>query len=144
MCVARTCGKLSGLVLTRLNTCFAFVFLVPPNFSSKYCVPHLKKGTNPHILNISPPLNMNPRWFKDHVGKFSLRSMFSHFIMLFSFQLTRWQSTACPCVRWRWRKSSRTMGLLSTLCGLEQVCRWMRAAHNISAVECTSHLIWCL
>ncbi|MCA9659407.1 MAG: short chain dehydrogenase, partial [Myxococcales bacterium] len=23
---------------------------------------------NPHILNISPPLNMRPRWFKDHVA----------------------------------------------------------------------------
>ena len=38
-------------------------------FSSKYCAPHLKKGKNPHILNISPPLNMKPRWFKEHVGK---------------------------------------------------------------------------
>lgn len=35
---------------------------------SKLCVPHLLKGTNPHILNISPPLNMKPRWFKDHVA----------------------------------------------------------------------------
>ena len=40
-------------------------------FSSKYCVPYLKKGNNPHILNISPPLNMNPRWFKDHVGEYA-------------------------------------------------------------------------
>lgn len=37
-------------------------------YSSKYCIPYLKKGTNPHILNISPPLNMNAFWFKDHVG----------------------------------------------------------------------------
>lgn len=35
---------------------------------SKICVPHLMKSPNPHILNISPPLNMRPRWFKDHVG----------------------------------------------------------------------------
>lgn len=35
---------------------------------SKYCVPYLKKSTNPHILNLSPPLIMNPRWFKDHVA----------------------------------------------------------------------------
>lgn len=26
------------------------------------------KSKNPHILNISPPLNMNPVWFKDHVA----------------------------------------------------------------------------
>ncbi|XP_037068994.1 hydroxysteroid dehydrogenase-like protein 2 isoform X2 [Pollicipes pollicipes] len=35
---------------------------------SKCCLPYLKKGQNPHILNISPPLNMNPRWFRDHVA----------------------------------------------------------------------------
>ena len=35
---------------------------------SKACIPHLMKGKNPHILNISPPLNMKPRWFKDHVA----------------------------------------------------------------------------
>ena len=25
-------------------------------------------GKNPHILNISPPLNMNPVWFQNHVA----------------------------------------------------------------------------
>ncbi|XP_013396626.1 hydroxysteroid dehydrogenase-like protein 2 [Lingula anatina] len=35
---------------------------------SKVCLPYLKKGKNPHILNISPPLNMNQVWFKDHVA----------------------------------------------------------------------------
>ena len=33
---------------------------------SQKCIPYLKKGRNPHILNISPPLNMEARWFKDH------------------------------------------------------------------------------
>ncbi len=33
---------------------------------SKTCLPHLKKADNPHILNISPPLNLNPRWFENH------------------------------------------------------------------------------
>jgi citronellol/citronellal dehydrogenase len=35
---------------------------------SQACVPHLRKGSNPHILTLSPPLNMQPRWFKGHVG----------------------------------------------------------------------------
>ena len=35
---------------------------------SQACIPHLKKAANPHILTISPPLNMKPRWFKDHVA----------------------------------------------------------------------------
>ncbi len=35
---------------------------------SQACIPHLKKAENPHILNISPPLNMEERWFAPHVA----------------------------------------------------------------------------
>lgn len=30
------------------------------------CVPHLRASSNPHVLTISPPLNMNPRWLGAH------------------------------------------------------------------------------
>jgi citronellol/citronellal dehydrogenase len=33
---------------------------------SKVCIPYLKKADNPHILTLSPPLNMRAHWFKDH------------------------------------------------------------------------------
>ena len=36
--------------------------------TSKCCLPHLLKGNNPHILNISPPLQMEARWFGPHVA----------------------------------------------------------------------------
>lgn len=32
------------------------------------CLPHLKKAANPHILMLSPPLDLNPGWFRDHVA----------------------------------------------------------------------------
>jgi citronellol/citronellal dehydrogenase len=35
---------------------------------SQACLPHLKKGTNPHILTLSPPLNLDPKWFQHHVA----------------------------------------------------------------------------
>ncbi|GAB1606267.1 hydroxysteroid dehydrogenase-like protein 2 [Argonauta hians] len=35
---------------------------------SQACIPHLMKSDNPHILNLSPPLNMNPKWFTNHVA----------------------------------------------------------------------------
>ena len=35
---------------------------------SKSCIPHLKKGNNPHILNLGPPLNMESQWFSPHVA----------------------------------------------------------------------------
>ena len=36
--------------------------------TSKACLPHLLKASNPHILNNSPPLSMEPRWFTGHVA----------------------------------------------------------------------------
>jgi citronellol/citronellal dehydrogenase len=30
------------------------------------CIPHLKRGTNPHILTLSPPLDLTPRWLGAH------------------------------------------------------------------------------
>jgi len=35
---------------------------------SKACIPHLKKGSNPHILTLSPPLNMDMKWFAGHLA----------------------------------------------------------------------------
>lgn len=35
---------------------------------SQACLPYLLKSENPHILNISPPLNMQERWFSPHVA----------------------------------------------------------------------------
>jgi citronellol/citronellal dehydrogenase len=35
---------------------------------SQACAPFLAKSANAHILNLSPPLNMSARWFKDHVA----------------------------------------------------------------------------
>jgi len=36
--------------------------------TSKLCLPHLLKAENPHILNLSPPLNLAPHWFGSHVA----------------------------------------------------------------------------
>ena len=35
---------------------------------SQACIPHLKNAHNPHILNLSPPLNLDPRWFAPHLA----------------------------------------------------------------------------
>ena len=35
---------------------------------SQACIPYLAKAENPHILNLSPPLNMDAKWFGPHVA----------------------------------------------------------------------------
>jgi citronellol/citronellal dehydrogenase len=35
---------------------------------SQLALPHLLKSDNPHILTLSPPLNLDPKWFAPHVA----------------------------------------------------------------------------
>ena len=35
---------------------------------SQACIPHLAKAANPHILTLSPPPDLKPKWFKNHVA----------------------------------------------------------------------------
>jgi citronellol/citronellal dehydrogenase len=35
---------------------------------SKTCIPHLKQAGNPHVLTLSPPLLLDPKWLEGHVG----------------------------------------------------------------------------
>ncbi|MCE9640162.1 MAG: SDR family oxidoreductase, partial [Betaproteobacteria bacterium] len=36
--------------------------------ASQACIPHLVKAKNPHILTLSPPLNLDAKWFKNHTA----------------------------------------------------------------------------
>ena len=46
---------------------------------TKACIPQLKNAANPHILTLSPPLNLDPKWFDKHVAytitKYSMSMM---------------------------------------------------------------------
>lgn len=37
-------------------------------FMCRACIPHLRKSGNGHIINLSPPLNLNPEWFARHLA----------------------------------------------------------------------------
>ncbi len=46
---------------------------------TRHCVPFLRKAENPHILTLSPPINMDPRWIEPYIGytisKYSMSMM---------------------------------------------------------------------
>jgi citronellol/citronellal dehydrogenase len=48
-------------LMQQINTRGTFVV-------SKWAIPHLQKAANPHILMISPPLDMKEKWFAPHTG----------------------------------------------------------------------------
>lgn len=35
---------------------------------TRACIPYLKKSSHAHILTLSPPLNLDPKWFANHVA----------------------------------------------------------------------------
>jgi len=48
-------------LMNQINTRGTFV-------CSKATIPYLLEADNPHILNLAPPLDMQARWFKNHVA----------------------------------------------------------------------------
>ncbi len=48
-------------------------------FVTRTCIPYLKLATNPHILTLSPPVSMDPKWFSGHLAytltKFNMSMM---------------------------------------------------------------------
>jgi citronellol/citronellal dehydrogenase len=36
--------------------------------TSRTCIPHLKRAANPHVLMLSPPLDMSAKWFRNHTA----------------------------------------------------------------------------
>ena len=45
--------------------------------ASKACIPHLKRAANPHVLNMSPPLDLDPKWYGRHVAYTAAKTMMS-------------------------------------------------------------------
>jgi citronellol/citronellal dehydrogenase len=35
---------------------------------SRACIPHLRKAENPHILTLSPPISLDPKWLRGHIA----------------------------------------------------------------------------
>jgi citronellol/citronellal dehydrogenase len=37
-------------------------------FMCRGCIPYLRRSDHPHILNLSPPINLNPKWLAQHLA----------------------------------------------------------------------------
>ena len=45
--------------------------------ASRACIPHLKQAANPHVLNMSPPIELDPKWLARHVAYTSAKYLMS-------------------------------------------------------------------
>jgi citronellol/citronellal dehydrogenase len=65
--------------------------------TSKACIPHLKKSLNPHILTLSPPLNLDAKWFAPHAA-YSISKYGMSLCMLGMAQEFAAEGVACNCL----------------------------------------------
>jgi NAD(P)-dependent dehydrogenase (short-subunit alcohol dehydrogenase family) len=56
---------------------------------TKHSIPHLKRSPNAHILTLSPPLNLDPKWFEKHVAYTATKYTMSMFTIGWARELAK-------------------------------------------------------
>jgi citronellol/citronellal dehydrogenase len=114
-------------LIQQINTRGTFV-------TSRACLPHLKKAANPHILTLSPPLQLKPQWFASHLA-YSLSKFGMSLCMLGLAEEYRAEGIACNAL---WPRTTIATAAIRNLLGGDEVMRRSRtpdiladAAHAI-------------
>ncbi|HYB32480.1 MAG TPA: NAD(P)-dependent oxidoreductase [Steroidobacteraceae bacterium] len=123
-------------LIQQINTRGTFV-------TSRACLPHLAQAANPHILTLSPPLDLRPKWFAGHLA-YSLSKYGMSLCMLGLAAEYRAQGIACNAL---WPRTTIATAAVEFALGGPQMMRRSRkpqivadAAHvilNRPARECT-------
>ena len=101
---------------------------------SQAAIPYLKKASNPHILNISPPLNMEERWFAPHVAYTMAKFGMSMCVLGMSEELKQDR----VAVNALWPRTPIATAAVQNLLGGEQAVRGSRTAEIVADA---AHLI---
>ena len=123
-------------LIQQVNTRGTFV-------TSRACLPYLKQAANPHILTLSPPLDLRPKWFAGHLA-YSLSKYGMSLCMLGLAEEYRAHGIACNAL---WPRTTIATAAVEFALGGPQMMRRSRkpeivadAAHvilNRPARECT-------
>lgn len=113
--------------------------------TTKACLPYLLKASNPHVLNLSPPLNMESRWFSPHVAYTMAKFGMSMCVLGMSAEFRK-QGVAFNAL---WPKTAIATAAVNNLLGGEEAIKRCRkpeimadAAYVIfskSSRECTGN-----
>lgn len=114
-------------------------------FVSKACIPHLKRGDNPHILNLSPPINLDNKWFTNHLAYTMSKYDMTMIALGLSGELKKYKIAANTL----WPKTTIATAAVKNLLGGEALINMSRtpeiiadAAYYIlskSSAECTGN-----
>lgn len=114
-------------------------------FMCRTCIPHLKKSTNPHILNLSPPINLNPKWLAQHLAYTIAKYGMSMIILGLAEELKQYKIAANAL----WPKTTIATAAVQNLLGGDLLMQMSRtpqivadAAYHIlksASTECTGN-----
>jgi len=108
-------------LMHRINTRGTFL-------CSQLCIPHLKKAANPHILMLSPPLNMEARWFAPHVAYTMAKFGMSMCVLGMAEELKR----AGIAVNALWPRTAIDTAAVRNLLGGEQAVKGCRTVEILA------------
>ncbi len=101
---------------------------------SQACIPHLAKAANPHILNLSPPLNMEVRWFSPHVAYTMAKYGMSMCVLGMADEL----KSKGIAVNALWPRTSIATAAVQNLLGGDSLTR---ASRKVEIVADAAHLV---
>lgn len=112
---------------------------------SKACIPFLKKGTNAHILNLSPPLGFDIKWFANHLAYTMSKYNMTMIALGLSGELKKY-NVAANCL---WPKTTIATAAVRNLLGGETIIEMSRTPEIIAdsafyilqrpSSECSGH-----
>ncbi len=95
---------------------------------SKYAIPHLAKAENPHILMLSPPLDMKERWFAPHLAYTMAKYGMSLCVLGLAGELRR-QGIAVNAL---WPRTAIATSAIRNLLGGEQIAQASRTPEIVA------------
>ena len=91
-------------------------------FMTKACIPYLKKASNPHILTLSPPVNLNLKWLSGHIAYTITKYNMSMMAMGWSAELKQYKIAANAL----WPKTTIDTAAVRNLLGGETLAKMSR------------------
>ena len=99
---------------------------------SKYAIPHLARATNPHILMLSPPLDMAEKWFAPHTAY----SMAKFGMSMVALGLAGELRPLGIAVNALWPRTTIATSAIRNLLGGEEVVRRSRSPDIVADAAC--------
>lgn len=101
---------------------------------SKYCIEHLRRSDNPHILMLSPPLDLQPQWFAGHIAY----SLAKYGMSLCALGLAEELKPLGIAVNTLWPRTTIATAAIANIVGGDEV---MRASRSPEIVADAAHVI---